>query len=75
MQKVNMKQHDVYAVVEIKTDGDTLATTVDTYAVLSNRKDAESLREFLEQRGDDNVEYIINEAPMIAIMSVRGGES
>jgi len=41
--------------------------------VLSNRKDAESLREFLEQKGDDNVEYIINEAPMIAIMSVRGG--
>jgi|TARA_B100000035_G_scaffold269655_1_gene243629 hypothetical protein len=73
MQKVNMKQHDVYAVIEIKTDGDTFVETVDTYAVLSNRKDAESLREFLEQKGDDNVEYIINEAPMIAIMSVRGG--
>jgi hypothetical protein len=68
-----MKQHDVYAVIEIKTDGDTFVETVDTYAVLSNRKDAESLREFLEQKGDDNVEYIINEAPMIAIMSVRGG--
>lgn len=73
MQKVNMKQRDVYVVIEIKTDGDTFVETVDTYAVLSNRKDAESLREFLEQKGDDNVEYIINEAPMIAIMSVRGG--
>ena len=75
MQKVNMKQRDVYVVIEIKTDGDTFVETVDTYAVLSNRKDAESLREFLERESGDNTDYVVQEAPMIGIMSVRGGES
>tara|TARA_Y100000817_G_C16615404_1_gene437098 strand:- start:233 stop:460 length:228 start_codon:yes stop_codon:yes gene_type:complete len=73
MGKVNMKQNDVYVVIEIKTDRDTFVETVDTYAVLSDRKDAESLSEFLEQKSGDNADYVVHEAPMIAVMSVGGG--